>query len=563
MAPTRITPVILCGGSGTRLWPLSRQSYPKQFVPLMGDETLFQASAARMSGGDATVAFAPPMVLTNADFRFIVTEQLGQAGIDPGAVLIEPEGKNTAPAVLAAALHALQDDPEAILLVAPSDHVMPDPDAFRAAVARGLGPVRAGDMVTFGIAPTHPETAYGYLELSAPPQDGAPVALSRFVEKPDQARAAEMLEAGNYLWNAGLFLFRAADMVTAVEAHAPGLMDPVRQALDAAWPDLGFLRLAPGPWSTLEDISIDYAVMEKAANLSVVPFSGGWSDLGGWDAVWRESAPDADGVVTSDHATAIDCRDTLLRAEGEGIEVVGIGLKNIMAVATPDAVLVADMSRAQDVKRAVAVLKARAVPQATEFPKEHRPWGWFETLVAGPRFRVKRITVHPGAALSLQSHVHRSEHWVVVAGTARVTVDDATRLLSENESVHVPLGAIHRLENPGRLPMVLIEVQTGSYLGEDDIIRYADLYARDSDAKRDRVAVPRLEGILDRHARRSEIANVAGDDRPAARQGLRGDHQVGAGMAQIGREAPPDRGILGREWQDAVGEDARGAGKPG
>ena len=560
-----VTPVILCGGSGTRLWPLSRQSYPKQFVPLMGDETLFQAAARRMAG------FAPPMVLTNADFRFIVTEQLMAAGIDPGAILIEPEGKDTAPAILAAALHALKRDPEAVLLVAPSDHVIPDAQAFHDAVARGLGAVGQGDLVTFGITPTHPETAYGYLELTGPSGDGAPVRLSRFVEKPDAARAAAMVEDGGFLWNAGLFLFRAADMVAAARVHAPDLLGPVEAALDAAWPDLGFLRLAPGPWAELPGISIDYAVMEKAPNLSVVPFSGGWSDLGGWDAVWREGAPDASGVVTSDHATAIDCRDTLLRAEGEGIEVVGIGLENIMAVATPDAVLVADMSRAQDVKRAVAMLKARGLPQATEFPKEHRPWGWFETLVAGPRFRVKRITVHPGASLSLQSHVHRSEHWVVVAGTARVTVDDATRLLSENESIHVPLGAIHRLENPGRLPMVLIEVQTGSYLGEDDIIRYADLYARDAGSPAKRDAIPavrtslggRLERILDGHARGGEIAHIAGDDGPVAGDGLRRDHQVGAGMAQIGRKAPPDRGVPGRERQDAVAEDIHGAGEPG
>ena len=478
MAPTRITPVILCGGYGTRLWPLSRKSYPKQFVPLTGEETLFQASAKRMAGSSDAVDFAAPMVLTNSDFRFVVTEQLARVGIDPGAVLIEPEGRNTAPAILAAALQVMKDDPEAILLVAPSDHVIPDGEAFRAAVARGIEPIRAGDLVTFGIAPTHPETAYGYLDLSEIPQDGAPVKLSRFVEKPDAARATEMVEVGNFLWNAGIFLFRAADMVTAFSTHAPQLIGPVQQALEEAKVDLGFLRLAPKPWSALEDVSIDYAVMEKAENLSVVPFAGSWSDLGGWDAVWRESGPDSDGVVTSDHATAIDCRDTLLRAEGDRLEVVGIGLKNIVAVAMNDAVLVADMSRAQDVKTAVAALKAKAAPQATQFPKDHRPWGWFESLVVGPRFQVKRIMVHPGAALSLQSHFHRSEHWIVVEGTAKVTVDEEVRLVTENESVYIPLGAVHRMENPGRVPMVLIEVQTGSYVGEDDILRYEDVYAR-------------------------------------------------------------------------------------
>ena len=473
-----ITPVILCGGSGTRLWPLSRKSYPKQFVPLLGEETLFQASARRMTGTDDRLAFQAPLVLTNADFRFIVVEQLQAVGIDPGAILIEPEGRNTAPAILAAALHALASDPQAVLLVAPSDHVVPDMPAFHAAVAQGLEPVAAGDLVTFGIQPTHPETAYGYLELGSLPQ-GSPVKLTRFVEKPDAARAAEMLAAGHFLWNAGIFLFRATDILAAFEAHAPNLIVPVRTAVDQARPDLGFLRLDPEAWSGAEDISVDYAVMERADNLSVVPFAAGWSDLGGWDAVWRESGPDDAGVVATGGATAIDCRDSLLRSDSDRMALVGIGLEGIMAVAMNDAVLVADMSRAQDVKQAVLALKAQKIDQAVQFPKDHRPWGWFESLVVGARFQVKRILVHPGAALSLQSHVHRSEHWIVVEGTARVTVDDEVRLVSENESVYIPLGAVHRMENPGKLPMVLIEVQTGSYVGEDDIIRYEDVYARE------------------------------------------------------------------------------------
>ncbi|KIC18719.1 mannose-1-phosphate guanylyltransferase/mannose-6-phosphate isomerase [Leisingera sp. ANG-DT] len=478
-----ITPVLLCGGSGTRLWPLSRKSYPKQFVPLMGEETLFQASARRLAGQTGSLRFAAPVVLTNADFRFIVTEQLQTIGIDPGAILIEPEGRNTAPAVLAATLRAQAVDPDAVLLVAPSDHVVPDTAAFHAAVAKGLEAVAEGQLVTFGITPTHAETAYGYLELAAAPEtggapDGAAVPLKQFVEKPDAARAAEMLAAGSFKWNAGIFLFRAADMIAAFQAHAPALIAPVQAALDQAKPDLGFLRLAPEPWSGAEDISIDYAVMEKADNLSVVPFDAAWSDLGGWDAVWRESPPDAQGVVTSGGATAIGCRDTLLRADSERLELVGIGLENIMAVAMNDAVLVADKSRAQDVKLAVAALKAKHAPQATQFPKDHRPWGWFESLAVGERFQVKRILVHPGAALSLQSHVHRSEHWIVVEGTAKVTVDGVEKLVTENESIYVPLGAVHRMENPGKVPMVLIEVQTGAYVGEDDIVRYEDVYAR-------------------------------------------------------------------------------------
>ncbi|MCT4556801.1 MAG: mannose-1-phosphate guanylyltransferase/mannose-6-phosphate isomerase [Pelagimonas sp.] len=473
-----IMPVILCGGSGTRLWPLSRKSYPKQFAPLMGEETLFQASAKRLSGGGTTLQFTSPMVLSNADFRFIVTEQLQAIGIDPGAILIEPEGRNTAPAVLAAALHAQAQDPKAVLLVAPSDHVVPDVDAFHAAVARGLTAVEQGQLVTFGITPTRAETAYGYLELAETPVDGAPTPLRRFVEKPDQARAAEMLAAGNFKWNAGIFLFRAADMIAAFEAHAPELIAPVKTAVDQAKSDLGFLRLDPESWAGAEDISIDYAVMEKASNLSVVPFDEAWSDLGGWDAVWQESGPDDQGVVATGGATAIDCQNTLLRADSERMEVVGIGLENVMAIAMNDAVLVADMSRAQDVKKAVTALKDKQVSQATQFPKDHRPWGWFESLVVGGRFQVKRILVHPGASLSLQSHVHRSEHWIVVEGTARVTVDNDVKLVTENESVYIPLGAVHRMENPGKVPMVLIEVQTGSYVGEDDIIRYEDVYAR-------------------------------------------------------------------------------------
>ena len=471
-----ITPVLLCGGSGTRLWPLSRKSYPKQFVPLVGEETLFQASARRLSGE----GFAAPLVLTNSDFRFIVTEQLAGAGIDPGAILIEPEGRNTAPAVLAAALWLEKTDPDGLMLVAPSDHVVPDPAAFRAAVAAGAPAAAAGRLVTFGIKPTHPETGYGYLELAEDPGDFAarPLGLKRFVEKPDLATAETMLASGQYLWNAGIFLLSVRAILAAFRAHAPDLIAPVAAAVEQGRPDLGFLRLDPAAWAGADDISIDYAVMEKADNLSVVPFAAGWSDLGGWDAVWREGGRDDRGVGLSGPATAIDCDDTLLRSEDAGLEVVGIGLKDIIAVAMSDAVLVADASRAQDVKKAVEALKAKGAKQATAFPMDHRPWGWFESLAMGDRFQVKRIHVHPGAALSLQSHHHRSEHWIVVEGTARVTIDDEVRLVTENQSVYIPLGAVHRMENPGKVPMVLIEVQTGSYLGEDDIIRYEDVYAR-------------------------------------------------------------------------------------
>ena len=475
----KITPVLLCGGSGTRLWPLSRKSYPKQFVPLLGPHTLFQQAAKRVVGP----GFAAPVVITASDFRFIVTEQLLEAGIDPGAVLIEPTPRNTAPAILAAALHLAAQDSGAMMLVAPSDHVVPDDMAFRAAVAAALPAAQEGQIVTFGILPTRPETGYGWLELGPTDEVDRPLPLRRFVEKPGPELAARMLDSGNYLWNAGIFLMSAHTVIAAFESHAPDMIDPVATALEKAQTDLGFLRLAPDAWAQARDISVDYAIMEKAANLSVMPFAGAWSDLGDWDAVWRETGQDAAGNATHGAVTAIDCTGNLLRSETEGVELVAIGLQDVIAVAMGDAVLVADKSRAQDVKQAVAALKARGARQAETLPRDHRPWGWFETLVLGDRFQVKRIHVHPGAALSLQSHVHRAEHWVVVSGTARVTIGAQVQLVSENQSVFIPLGEKHRLENPGRVPMVLIEVQTGAYLGEDDIQRYADAYARGQGAK--------------------------------------------------------------------------------
>lgn len=472
----QIHPILLCGGSGTRLWPLSRKSYPKQFAKLMGTESLFQASAKRLSGD----GFAAPSVLTGDPFRFIVTEQLAQVEQAPAIILIEPEGRNTAPAVLAAALWLAKGSPEALMLVAPSDHVIPDAEAFRATVQAAVPRAQAGDLVTFGITPTRPETGYGYLELAAEADAAAdsPQSLARFVEKPDDARAKEMLAAGNYLWNAGIFLFTAEAILAAYRSHTPALVEAVATALERADADLGFTRLDPEAWGAVEDISIDYAIMEKADNLAVMPFGAGWSDLGGWDAVWQESGPDADGNVCSDDATAIGCADTLLRSETPGQQVVGIGLEDMMVVAMSDAVLVAPKSQAQRVKEAVGALKDKGASQAVRLPRDYRPWGWYESLIIGGRFQVKRIVVHPGASLSLQSHHHRSEHWIVVEGTAKVTVDDDIRLITENQSVYIPLGAVHRMENPGKVPMVLIEVQTGSYLGEDDIMRYEDIYAR-------------------------------------------------------------------------------------
>lgn len=473
---TEIIPVLLAGGSGTRLWPLSRKSYPKQFSNLIGDQSLFQQSALRLTSSDK-LKFSPHITMTNSDFRFIVGEQLQGVGIHPGPILIEPEGKNTAPAILAASLYAFEHDEDSILLVAPSDHVIPDVEAFHSAVLTGLGAIKNGKIVTFGITPTRPETGYGYLELSRL-TSGESVDLLRFVEKPDKSNALAMLETGTYLWNSGIFLFRAVDMIEAFKLHAPALIENVKASLVDIKADLDFLRLEPSAWSQCESISIDFAVMEHAPNLVAVPFSAGWSDLGGWDAVWEEMERDANGVAISAHAHAVDCKNTLLRSESGDLELVGVGLDDILAVAMPDAVLIAHKSRAQDVKKIIANLKSENIRQAETSPKDHRPWGWFETLALHGRFQVKRIFVKPGASLSLQSHHHRSEHWIVVEGTAKVTVNENITLVTEGESVYVPLGATHRMENPGKIPMILIEVQTGTYLGEDDIVRYEDLYSR-------------------------------------------------------------------------------------
>ena len=477
-----IHPILLCGGSGTRLWPLSRKSYPKQFAKLVGEESLFQASARRLSG----TAFAAPSVITGADFRFVVAEQLAAVDIAPEDILIEPCARNTAAAICAAALQLDARAPGSRMLVAPSDHVIPDADRFRVAVQAAAEAAEAGQLVTFGIRPERPETGYGWLEMSAKPDvdfSPQPQPLKSFVEKPDRATAERLLSGGMHLWNAGIFLFTTTAILEAFARHAPGTLALAREAVSDAQRDLGFTRLAAKPWEKLTDISIDYAVMERASNLTVVPYGGAWSDLGDWLAVWRESEADTTGTVTTGLATALDCNDTLLQATSEAQHLVGIGLKDIIVVAMPDAVLVAHKDRTQEVKRAVTELKAKSVPQAETLPRDYRPWGWYESIAVGPRFQVKRIVVHPGAALSLQSHHHRAEHWIVVEGTAKVTVHTEVKLITENQSVYIPLGAVHRMENPGKVPLTLIEVQTGSYLGEDDIIRYEDVYARGQGAK--------------------------------------------------------------------------------
>ena len=473
---SKINPVLLAGGSGSRLWPLSRKSYPKQFSNFLGEYSLFQKTALRFKAS-AKLEFELPMVLTNSDFRFIVVEQLQSIKIDPGSILIEPHMKNTAPAILAASIYAHKKNNDAIMLVAPSDHIIEDVDLLHDAITRGIEVVSQNKMVTFGVKPTIAETGYGYLELAEPSKKEA-VDLVRFIEKPTKEKAEQMLQDEKILWNSGLFLFKAKDMIDAFSLFKPKLLKRVKDAINKGKPDLGFFRLDPDTWEKCDAISIDYAVMEKAKNLAAIPLLTSWSDLGGWDAVWKEMEPDSNGVSLTPRAHAIDCSDTLLRSEAPSQEIVGLGLSNIIAVAMPDSVLVADKERAQDVKNIVENLKTKKVSQAEIFPRDYRPWGWFEILVTSDRFQVKRITVNPGASLSLQSHHHRSEHWIVVEGTAKATIGDELKLVSEGESIYIPLGAIHRMENPGKLPMVFIEVQVGSYLKEDDIIRYDDVYSR-------------------------------------------------------------------------------------
>lgn len=467
-----VFPVIMCGGSGTRLWPVSRKSYPKQFSPLFPGGSLFQRTLTRLKDR----GHADPLLLTNEDFRFIVAEQMDEVGVGATRIIVEPVGRNTAPAVCVAARIVAEQDPDGVLLVLPSDHLIADEDAFAAATVAAVEAAREGQLVTYGIRPDRPETGYGYIEAEEADRDGAQPFI-RFIEKPDSDRAAEMVADGRFLWNSGMFVFSVRAILDAFTTSAPRVYAACDAAIDLGREDLFFFRLDGDAYAENPDISIDYAIMEHVRG-TVVPVDCGWNDLGSWATVWQEMPRNEGDTAAGDNTVAIDCTGSLLRSDHPDIQLVGVGLKNIAAIATRDAVLVADMNRTQDVRLAVEALKARGVAQATEFPRCYRPWGWYETLALGDRFQVKQIMVKPGGQLSLQSHVHRAEHWVVVAGSARVTVDDDVRLLSENESVYIRLGAVHRLENPGKIDLHLIEVQSGAYLGEDDIVRYQDVYAR-------------------------------------------------------------------------------------
>lgn len=473
-----IHPVILCGGAGTRLWPASRQSFPKQFAQLVGGQTLFQQAALLA----AEAGHAPPVIVTGEPFRFVVKEQLEAVSQLAGAILIEPESRNTAPAVLLAALHLRQTSPGGFMLILPSDQHIRDRQAFRAAVAAAAPAAQAGNLVTFGIEADRPDTGFGYLELENPEARVAPLPqpLRRFVEKPDTATAARMIASGRYLWNAGIFLFSVETILETFQRHAPDIVAAVECAYTAATCDLGFTRFDRSAWARSPGISLDYAIMEKADNLAVMPYAGGWADLGDWGRVWMESSPDANGNLCTGAVTAVDCTGSLIRSESSAIHVVGLDLSDMLVIATSDAVLVAPRAASARVGEVVARLKENQVPQATASTRELRPWGWFESVAAGDRFQVKRIMVKPGASMSLQSHEHRAEHWVIVAGTAAVTVGNEVRDCEENESVYIPAGTRHRLENRSSKPILLIEVQTGAYLGEDDIVRYEDQYARPS-----------------------------------------------------------------------------------
>ena len=471
-----ITPILLAGGSGTRLWPSSRKTYPKQFIKLTSDETLFQQAALRFVSSEK-LKFKPHITITNSLFRFVVSEQLQTVGIDPGLILIEPEAKNTAPAIIAATIFALKDDQDAIIIATPSDHIISDTKYFSEVIIDGLEAVQNGNIVTFGIKPTYPNTGYGYLQLKKSGKLG-PKQVLQFVEKPDEMSAIKMLDQGNFFWNSGIFMFRAKDMINAFDLYAKDILSSVVKAVELSVTDLEFTRLDPSSWSNLEAISIDYAIMEKAKNLVSIPYYSSWSDLGNWDSVWRETKQDKDGVALSKNAHSIECKNTLLRSENENQQIVGLGLQDIVAIAMPDAVLIANKNKSQDVKKIVEHLNIQNIMQGEVYPKDHRPWGWFECLSLGEGYQVKKIFVKPGAALSLQSHKYRTEHWVIVKGLAKVTINEDVKLVTEGESLYVPLGALHRLENPGEIPTIIIETQIGTYLGEDDILRYNDNYSR-------------------------------------------------------------------------------------
>ncbi len=468
-----IVPVILSGGTGTRLWPLSREGYPKQFWALLGSETMLQQTAGRAMGE----GFAAPVVVCNEAHRFLVAEQLREAKVAGPRILLEPAGRNSAPAIAAAALLVAEQSPDDVIWVKAADAAIADVPALHAALEKAVVAARAGRIVTFGMRPTAPETGYGYIEPGAELAEAPGVMrLERFIEKPDAAKAADLVADGRHLWNSGMFVATAATLLAELERFAPEVVRSVTAAMAEARRDLDFVRLGAGAFGAAPAISIDYAVMEKTSLAAVVPADIGWSDLGSWAALWEVGEKDGRGNVVSGPVSLVDADGCLVRSEGILTGVVG--LKDVVIVTTDDAVLAMPRERAQDVKRLVDQLRRSGQKEATEHRRVYRPWGSYEGLIQGDRFQVKRIQVRPGQKLSLQKHFHRAEHWVVVHGTAIVHRDGENVLLRENESIYLPLGCIHRMENPGMIPLTLIEVQVGSYLGEDDIVRFEDTYGR-------------------------------------------------------------------------------------
>jgi mannose-1-phosphate guanylyltransferase / mannose-6-phosphate isomerase len=481
-----IQPVVLSGGSGTRLWPLSREKYPKQLLPLLGEDSLLQATLRRAQG-IAGLDLAPALVVCNEEYRFVIAEQLRLLGL-AGTLVLEPFGRNTAPALAVAARAAMKNEADPVLLVMPADHVMLDVPAFQAAVVQGAALAAEGAVVTFGITPDAPETGYGYIQ-AGPEQGlaGGARRIARFVEKPDLTTAEGYLAAGNYAWNSGLFMVRASVWLAALQACRPDINTACALAWDQRREDGEFVRLNEAAFAECPSDSIDYAVMERLAvgdswaeqSLPmgvVLPLSAGWSDVGAWEALWKVLPKDAAGNVAQGDTMLHDCRNTLALSEGRLVACVGVD--NLVVVETADAVLVVHKDKTQDVKQIVDQLRKTGRSEGQTHRKVFRPWGWYDSVDHGERFQVKRIVVKPGAALSLQMHHHRAEHWVVVSGMAKVTVGEQVLMLSENQSTYIPLGTRHRLENPGLIPLEMIEIQSGSYLGEDDIVRFEDAYGR-------------------------------------------------------------------------------------
>lgn len=477
--PTQVQPVILCGGSGTRLWPLSRAGFPKQFLCLTGADSLFQQAAKRLMGlGAESNQVANPLVVTGEDHRFLATEQLREVGISPMAALLEPVARNTAPALTLAALAAVENGDDPVLVVTPADQTVADASAFNGAMHEAIRQAAEGAIVILGVTPDRPETGYGYIQafVARTPT----LVVERFVEKPDEATARQYLAEGGYYWNAGMFVLKASVWLQAIESFRPDIAATTRAAWARRSTDAAFVRPGKAEFADIPSDSVDYAVMERCPGsrfpIRMAPLDAGWSDLGAWDAVWSVLPKDEQGNAHVGDVLSADSRNTLVHGTSRLVAVVGV--ENLVVVETPDAVLVADRSRSQDVKHIVNALQQQKREEHTLHRKVHRPWGWYDSIDEGGRFKVKRIQVKPGASLSLQKHHHRAEHWVVVIGTAEITCGDKKLLLTENQSTYIPLGEVHRLANPGTIPLEIIEVQSGSYLGEDDIVRFEDTYGR-------------------------------------------------------------------------------------